>query len=317
MDNERDTTGSHRTPRVAACICTYRRNEPLRRLLTRLASMAATSADRYDLGVVVVDDNPDGIAETVVREFEAAFPLGVHYRRAGHQNISIGRNLALEAATPLADFIAMTDDDCLPDTPWIDALLSTQAATGADSVSGPMLVSLPHDAPVWLAEQSVFDDEQERHADGAVIALGQTNNCLLSCRWLEAHPDHRFDPEFGRIGGEDMVFFRGAIQRGLLSVHSAAAVVRADEPLEEVTLRALVRSRFWWGNSEAITNLQLHDATRFRVALRGGRRTLRAVLRPIGRLLRLRPPHLRAATIAAARGCGMVVGALGLRVNHH
>ena len=317
MDNERDTTGSHRTPRVAACICTYRRNEPLHRLLTRLASMAATSADRYDLGVVVVDDNPDGIAETVVREFEAAFPLGVHYRRAGHQNISIGRNLALEAATPLADFIAMTDDDCLPDTPWIDALLSTQAATGADSVSGPMLVSLPHDAPVWLAEQSVFDDEQERHADGAVIALGQTNNCLLSCRWLEAHPDHRFDPEFGRIGGEDMVFFRGAIQRGLLSVHSAAAVVRADEPLEEVTLRALVRSRFWWGNSEAITNLQLHDATRFRVALRGGRRTLRAVLRPIGRLLRLRPPHLRAATIAAARGCGMVVGALGLRVNHH
>lgn len=302
---------------VAACVCTYRRNEPLRRLLTRLAEMAAASADRFQLGLVVVDDNPGGTAEAVVHEFEGRFPLGVHYRTAGHQNISMGRNIALATGGSFADVIVMTDDDCLPDPGWIDALLTTRAATSADAVSGPMLVSLPPGAPAWLTKQGVFDDEQEQHRDGAVIGLGQTNNCLLSSAWLAAHPDHRFDPEFGRIGGEDMVFFRGAVRLGLRSVHSAAAIVRADEPLDEVTVRGLVTSRFWWGNSEAITNLQLGDATRARLAARGTRRVGRAMLRPPANLLRLRPPHLRAAIIAASRGGGMVVGALGKRVNHH
>jgi succinoglycan biosynthesis protein ExoM len=321
MQPEPDSSGTAAAPgavpRVAACVCTYRRNEPLHRLLTRLAAMAADAQGRYTLGVVVVDDNPGGTAEPVPEEFAQQFPLGVHYRRSGHQNISLGRNIALEAGCEIADFIVMTDDDCLPDPVWIDALLATRSATGADSVSGPMLVALPPGAPPWLTTQGVFDDEQERHTDGAIIPLGQTNNCLLSVPWLVAHPDHRFDPEFGRIGGEDMVFFRGAVALGLKSVYSTAAIVRADEPLNELTLRALMRSRFWWGNSEAITNLRLDDVSRLRVALRGIRRIVQASVKPLANLVHRRPSQTRASIITASRGAGMVVGALGKKVNHH
>jgi succinoglycan biosynthesis protein ExoM len=317
MEHELDATAAHDVRRVAACVCTYRRNEPLHRLLSRFAEMSAASSGRFRLGVVVVDDNPGGAAEPVTQQFDGVFPLGVHYRISGHQNISMGRNIALSTGSELADFIVMTDDDCLPDPGWIDALLDTQAATGADSVSGPMLVSLPEGAPTWLRAQHVFDDEQEQHTDGAAIELGQTNNCLLSCQWLDAHPQHRFDPEFGRIGGEDMVFFRGAVRQGMRSVHSAAAIVRADEPLREVTLRALVRSRFWWGNSEAVTNLHFGDASSRRIALRGARRVVAAAVRPVSRLVRLQRPHVRAAIIAGARGAGMLTGALGKRIDHH
>jgi len=303
--------------KIAACVCTYRRNEPLARLLERLAEIADRSADRFQLGVVVVDDNPGGDAEPVVESFVDRFPLGVHYRRCGHQNISLARNAALQGGAELAEVVVMTDDDCVPDVEWIDALLDTCDATGADSVSGPLLVMLPPGAPAWLQKQRVFDFDHEVIPDGAPLDTGQTNNCLIDTAWLAAHPEHRFDPEYGRIGGEDMVFFRGAIALGMRSFHSERARVHQYEPMDEVTLWALMKSRFWWGNSEAVINLETSAASRPRLVVRGARRCARALAMPLRRSLRRDSPHGRVALIGVARGAGLVVGALGVRMNHH
>src|SRR5690606_24341428 len=145
--------------------------------------------------------------------------------------------LALATGLEVGEVIVMTDDDCLPEPQWIDALLDTRAATGADAVSGPMITDVHPAAAPWIVAQGVFsDDDQAMAPDGAALDLGQTNNCLIDGAWLRAHPDHRFDPEFGRIGGEDMVFFRGAIAQGMRSVFSAAARVHAVEPLDDLTL---------------------------------------------------------------------------------
>lgn len=303
--------------KIAACVCTYRRNEPLARLLERLAEIADRSADRFQLGVVVVDDNPGGDAEPVVESFVDRFPLGVHYRRCGHQNISLARNAALQGGAELAEVVVMTDDDCVPDVEWIDALLDTREATGADSVSGPLLVMLPPGAPAWLQKQRVFDFDHEVIPDGAPLDTGQTNNCLIDTAWLAAHPEHRFDPEYGRIGGEDMVFFRGAIALGMRSFHSERARVHQYEPMDEVTLWALMKSRFWWGNSEAVINLETSAASRPRLVVHGARRCARALAMPLRRSLRRDSPHGRVALIGVARGAGLVVGALGVRMNHH
>lgn len=303
--------------RVVACACTYRRNEPLRRLLTRLAEMGDAAAGRFELGVVVVDDNPNGEAEPVTQEYTGRFSLGIHYRRSGKQNISLGRNLALATGVEIGDVLVMTDDDCLPEPQWIDALLATQAATGADAVSGPMIADVAPDASPWITRQGLFDRELVLADEGAELSIGQTNNCLLRSEWLGKHPDHRFDPEFGRIGGEDMVFFKGAIKLGMRSRFSVDARVHAVEPLAELTLGALVRSRFWWGNSEAVINHHCGDASRPRLALRGLRRLATATAEPVIRLLRGRPPQVRSALVASARAAGVVAGALGYQHNHH
>jgi glycosyltransferase involved in cell wall biosynthesis len=302
---------------VAVCVCTYRRNELLARLLDRVAEISGAAGERYRIGVVVVDDNPGGTAEPVLDAYRDVFPLGVHYRRSGQQNISVGRNLALEAGAAFGDVIAMTDDDCRPEPSWIDELLAAREATGADAVSGPLLTELPPDAPRWIVEQGVYDDVHDPVADLADLPIGQTNNCLLDVAWLRAHPEHRFDPHYGRIGGEDMVFFSGAVGLGMRSVHAARAVVHQLEPLSDLRYRTMLRARFWWGNSEAVTNLANGTAGRRRLALRGLRRSLQSLLRPISRLARRRPPHVRAAVVDAAHGAGLVAGACGLRLRHH
>ena len=302
--------------RVAVCLCTYRRNEPLARLLQRLAQIQAQSP-HLELAVVVADDNPNAAAGEVVEQFAGSFALGAHHLVNGTQNISNGRNLVLAAALELADVLVMTDDDCLPELQWIDALLATFAATGAHSVTGPMIADLPDDAPKWIRREGLFERLESFPTADSPLDHGQTNNCLISCVWLREHPDHRFDPALGTLGGEDMVFFRGAIALGMQSWFSASARVHAMEPIDELRLGALLRTYCWLGNSEAVTNLQLGSASRGRLLLRGVRRTLSAAAVPVRRVLRGRPPGLRSTSVLVARGLGLVIGALGVRVRHH
>ncbi len=302
--------------KVAVCVCTYRRNGPLERLLHRLVEIGASTSS-VELGVVVADDNPDQAARAIVEAFNDRFSLGTRYLVNGTQNISNGRNLVLAEATTFADLAAMTDDDCLPDHGWIGALLRTYDDQGVDSVTGPLLVELAAGAAPWITRERLFDRLDSFPADDVPLDSGQTNNCLIACDWLRRHPDHRFDPALGRLGGEDMVFFRGAVLIGMRSHFSAAAKVYAIEPLEDLTLRALVRTYFWLGNSEAVTNLELESSGRTRIFLRGGRRCARSVAGPIVAVCRGRSPELRSALVLTARGLGVVSGALGARVRHH
>ena len=301
---------------VAVCVCTYRRNGPLERLLQRLVEIGER-ATSYQLGVVVADDNPGGEARAVVERFVDRFALDVRYLVNGTQNISNGRNLVLAEAITFAEFAAMTDDDCLPDHGWIDALLRTYDEQGVDSVTGPLLVELAPGAASWITRERLFDRLDSFPADDVPLDSGQTNNCLIACDWLRRHPDHRFDPALGELGGEDMVFFRGAVRIGMRSHFSAAAKVHAIEPPEDLTLRALARTYFWLGNSEAVTNLWLESSTRTRIFLRGGLRSARAFVGPIAAMSRGRSPELRSALVLTARGLGVVSGALGARVRHH
>ena len=189
--------------------------------------------------------------------------------------------------------------------------------SGATAVSGALHRVLADGAPRWLVEQSVFDFAASPGVHGDELATGQTNNCLIDIDWLKAHPEHRFDEHYGRIGGEDMVFFRGAVRRGLRVVHSAKAIVTQIEPLEDLSFGTVAKTSFWLGNSEAVTNLALGDTSRRRLVLRAGRRLLRALARPVQRVVHGRPPHVRYGLVQSAGSVGLVVGALGIRVRHH
>ncbi|CAN5806225.1 hypothetical protein BH24ACT5_BH24ACT5_00010 [soil metagenome] len=303
--------------RVAVCVCTYQRNDQLRTLIERLVAIQAGSADHYKVGLVIVDDNKNGEAWKVVQDFEGVFPLGVHYRTAGFNNISICRNLALEAGIAVGDVIAMTDDDCLPELDWIDELLVMKRSTGADVVSGALVHIVPDAAPAWMKQQSIFDFAASPAEHGSPMTTAQTNNCLMDGDWLKQHPSHRFDETYGRIGGEDMMFFRGAVRLGMRSFHSSTARVTQLEPIDALTLRSLTVRSHWLGNSEAVTNLGLGLASRRRLVARSGRRLGRAVARPFQRVAMGRPPHLRFCLVQCAGALGILSGAVGFRARHH
>jgi succinoglycan biosynthesis protein ExoM len=286
-------------------------------MLRALVVAADEVAPLADVAAIVVDDNPDGRARQVADEFEGRFSKGVHYRRSGEQNISIARNLGLDTAIALGDWVAMTDDDCEPDPAWLRAFVEVQMRTGADALTGPLVMRFKAGSPRWLLEQPFSEHENEVREDGIPMPLAQTHNSAISTEWLKAHPEVRFDPALGRLGGEDMVFYRQAVDAGLRIHYARDAVVHEEVTDDRATLRSQLRAQFWLGNTEFVTNVQSGSATRPRMALRSARRLASAIQRPFARLARRQSPQWRWCLASVLRSTGMLLGVFGVRVNHH
>jgi glycosyltransferase involved in cell wall biosynthesis len=301
---------------VVVAVCTYNRHEPLACMLEASAASARQIADRAAVGVVVVDDSPDGNARPVAERFADRFELGLAYRISGRQNIARARNLALETALERADWIALTDDDCEPAEDWLLRLLDAQGRTGADAVSGLLRRRVPPGSPRWLTEEPFLEiGLWEGIEDLAEVTSAATHNSMLSARWLREHPEVRFDPALGVTGGEDPVFYRTAHAAGLRIRYARRAVVFENEPPARANLGYQLRMFYWFGNSSYLTCVR-GGVPPLRMALHGAKVIGTALLRPLGRLGRGRSPQLRYCLASALRGLGVLVGPLGIRVSH-
>lgn len=302
---------------VCLYVCTYRRNEALTRLLHSVERAAKVAAEVARVGVVVVDDNVDGRARVVADDFDGTFELGIHYRHTGSGNISVARNTGLVAAAELADWVAMTDDDCEVSEAWFVEFLRVLAMTGADACCGPHIRTVPPGTPAWLARHPfLIHDPNAVASDGEEPEHGQTNNSIISSRFVLDHPEVRFDPDLGKVGGEDMVFFHEARQAGLRLTFAQGATVTEEAAGARLTMAYYLKSGFWFGNTQYVTSRRTSGLTKGRAVLRGGRRLVEALVRPVRQLARREPPELRYSVSLAACAVGLMLGPLGVRLRH-
>ncbi len=305
--------------RVDVCVyvCTYRRNDALARMLDSLDVAAREAVSVARLGVVVVDDNPDGAAEPVVAAAANAFPLGLHYRHSGAGNIAVARNAGLEVAMAIAPWVAMVDDDQVVVPDWLVELLRVQREHDADAVTAPVYPRFGSDAPRWLHTQPFAELwGTPARPDGAAVTDLQTANSLISTEFLTAHPEVRFSPDLGEAGGEDMVFYRMALDAGLKAHYSHHAVNWEIEPPERATYRYQLRRNLWHGNTEAVTNLRAGRDRRVRLLARAAKRGALAATHPVRQLRAGEPPELRYAFAYALQSVGMVLGVGGVVLRH-
>lgn len=300
---------------AAVAICTYRRNDLLTRLLDGLIVCADRLGDRASIGIVLVDDTPDGLARPVAEAFAGRFKLGLQYRISGRKNISLARNLAIETAMEVADWTIMTDDDCEPPPEWLESLLEAQQRTKVDAVTGRMVRRVPDGSPRWITDQPFLELGVEELADGATMTSAATFNTMISSAWLKSHADVRFDPHFGVVGGEDMVFFRAARAAGLTISFSERGFVYENEPADRATFGYQLYVYFWHGNSAALSSIQ-SGMSRWRMFVHGAASLMRALVRPFPRLARNRPAQWRFALAQALHSVGKLLGSAGVRIEH-
>ena len=305
-------------PSVAVYVCTYERNEALSAMLDSLEVAAARAQPDIDLAVVVVDDNADGRAQDVVQASRRDFPLGLHYRHCGQGNIAAARNAGVEAAMELADWVAMVDDDQVVVPSWLTELMRVQAATKADAITAPVYARFPEDSPHWLHDQPFAQLWcTAPKPDGAPVTDLQTANSMIRTSFLREHPEVRFSPDLGRVGGEDMVFYRAALAAGLKAHYSRDAVSWEIEPPERATYGYQLRRCLWHGNTEAVTSIRAGRARRAKLVARAGKRAAMAFSHPISRLLSGKSPQFRYTLAYSLQSVGLLLGVVGLRLSHH
>lgn len=301
--------------RIVVAICTFKRNELLARLLEALLVCADRARPRAAVGIVLVDDTSEGLAKPVADDFAIRFELGLKYEISGRKNISLARNMAIEAAMSAGEWTVMTDDDCEPPPEWLDALLDAQQSTQADAVTGRMVRRVPEDSPRWITEQPFLELGVEELPDLAEMSSAATFNTMISSDWLKAHPNIRFDPHFGVIGGEDMVFFRSAHDAGLSIHFSELGYTYENEPAERATFKYQLYVYYWHGNSAALSLIE-SGMSRERMVVHGVASLARALFRPFARLARGSSPQLRFALAQILHAIGKLFGVVGIRVDH-
>ncbi|WP_375401970.1 glycosyltransferase family 2 protein [uncultured Sphingomonas sp.] len=232
---------------IDVAVCTYRRAT----LAATLASIAAQALpDGVVVRVIVADNDETPSARASVEEAATRLGMECRYVHAPSRNISVARNACLDAAT--APLLAFIDDDEVAQSGWIAALLARMDETGADVVLGPARAGYPADAPGWVARADLHSTRPP-HVETGAIRTGYTCNVLLR---LAAFGGDRFDPALGRTGGEDDVFFAGAVRRGAVIAFAPGAVVDDPIPAARANLRWLCRRSFRNGQTHARNRIE-------------------------------------------------------------
>lgn len=229
-------------PMISICICTFKRPEMLQALLgsiTRDLILTVTAE------IVVVDNDRNETARGIVESYSEA-PLPIRYFVEPEQNISLARNRSVSEAR--GAWIAMIDDDELPEPEWLVNLHGCARALTADAVFGPVKPIYGPSCPQWLIDGGFF--EKGHLSTGTRVTTGQarTSNVLLRSD-LFTDRTEPFNPAFGLTGGEDSFLFEGLLLDGFRLYWCDDGIVSEHVPANRATCQWLLKRAFRGGQT--------------------------------------------------------------------
>ena len=298
--------------RVAVGICTLNRPEGLDRALAGLMRQCLADARGPEVSVIVVDNSAEGRAADQVGSLSAAKPSAsivyVHEPRRGLAN---ARNAALDAALSRgADFLLFIDDDEVPESGWLAAMVAAMddpSAVGAVSPVYPLFTAppdgLPPDAYATVAQ-----------VQGGRIKAGYTSSCIIRMSAVR-RCGCRFDAAYNESGGEDTDFFDKLLSGGGRLAWAGDARVVESVPVQRMSVRWLTRRWYRTGLVEAKSLIARRPgAGGYAAALSRG---IVRVAAGLGRsaIAVVSAPGRRDAVVASlytvCRGAGYLAGAFG------
>ena len=231
---------------ISICVCTYRRQELLRRLLESLRELKTGGLFTYS--IVVVDNDAAESAREVAAAFGQSSGVPVTYCVERRQSIALARNKAVENAT--GEYLVFIDDDEFPIHEWLYILYTVCNDRKVDGVLGPVLPHYDVEPPKWVRAGRFHD--RETYPTGLVIdwRKGRTGNTFLRRRIFEGL-EQPFDPVFRT--GEDQEFFHRMICRGFMFIWCNEAVAYEVVPPIRWDRRFMIRRSLLRGAMEPST----------------------------------------------------------------
>lgn len=215
-------------PSFSVIVPTYRRPAQLRACLGALASV-----DYPDdhLEVIVVNDGNPALPESIVSSFRDQ--LNVTLILQPHAGPAAARNTG--AAHAKGDFLAFTDDDCLPASDWLRALQARFAITPEYLIGGRTLNALPANSYSTASQLLIDYLYTYYNADPNRARFLTSNNLALSAA------------RFRTIGGFDKTSLRAAAEDRELCdrwLHNGYRMTYAPEAVV-YHAHALMFGTFW------------------------------------------------------------------------
>ena len=197
------------------------------------------------LSVIIGDDSKDGAAARLLADYESqSFALKVI--DVASQNIAHCRNACLDACD--ADFIAFIDDDEEADPQWLMSLMTSAEREKADAVFGQIISTYYPQVPDWIKKADPVGRMRQRPTGS--VNTGSSGNAMVRMSAVHQY-GLRFDPRFGRTGGEDTDFFLKLSSAGGRLYFTNDAIVRETVLPEKSTQEFFIKRALRSGQSYA------------------------------------------------------------------
>lgn len=213
---------------IVVCIPCFRRPQHLR--LT-LDSLVGQRTPRSFAVVMVENDAARRESAPVAAEYLADGRLQgvclVETRQGNCQAINAAFETA-QALFPAATRFLMIDDDEIASSDWLELMVRTAEATGADVVGGPVLPVFDDGSKPWLSRHPAFCPTYDY--SGAVPLIYGCGNCLITRVAFDRFDRPAFDLRFNFLGGGDCDFFVRCRDAGMTFHWTAEAVITETVP---------------------------------------------------------------------------------------
>ncbi len=225
----------HAQPLFSIIVPTYRRPA---QLAACLRAMARMDYPRGGFEVIVVDDGGQTIPEALIASFKDRLDVTVLAQE--HAGPAAARNTGAAKAT--GQFLAFTDDDCLPAPDWLQALALCFERVPERAIGGRTVNALPGN-PYSTASQILIDYLYSYYnADPDQARFFASNNLALPAERFRAIGS--FDGAWQRAAAEDRELCDRWLQQGLQMTYAQEVIVYHEHAL---TLRTFLRQHFSYG----------------------------------------------------------------------
>lgn len=287
------TAGPATTPTFSVVVPTRNRPDALARCLGALAALDYPR-DRFE--VIVVDD---GGADSVRSADPALARMDIRILHKSHGGPGAARNFGVRNAR--GEYIAFTDDDCLPEPGWLSAF-EAAFRTDPGALLGGHTVNGLESNLYATSSQLLIDYLHDYYNPGPEGPRFFTSNNMAVGRdaFLAAGG---FDPIFVRAAAEDRELCARWLRQGHPRIHVPGAVVLHEHHL---TLRRFLVQHFRYGQGAHYFHLAESRHGSGRIRVEPPRFYLRLILLPLRRL-----GPLRGIAAAALIGMSQIANSAG------
>ena len=223
---------------IVVCIPCFRRPQYLRRTLD---SLAAQRTSRRFAVVMVENDVSKSESVPVAAEYLASGKFAglcvIEPRQGNCHAINAAFETALQMF-PAASSLLMIDDDEIASPDWLEQMVRTAAATGADIVGGPVFPEFDDERKRWLRHHPAFAPAYD--ASGPVPVIYGCGNCLIRRSVFTRLGMPAFDLRFNFLGGGDTDFFHRCRRLGMRFHWVNEATISETVPQGRTSLKWLV-----------------------------------------------------------------------------
>lgn len=225
----------HQLPFFSIVIPTYNRPD---RLAICLQSIAEIDYPRDRFEVIVVDDGSQMSLDSVVKPFQDC--LDITLLKQPNAGPATARNRGAERAK--GQFLAFTDDDCMPTSDWLNHLAS-RFTIEPDCLIGGLTINALPDNLYSTASQKLIDYLYEYYnAKPEESRFFASNNLALSTELF--HKIGGFDTSYPRAAAEDREFCDRWLNSGYAMIYAPEVLIYHAHKL---TFRSFWRQHFNYG----------------------------------------------------------------------